>query len=68
MTNSEQNTLNSSMELPKKPLVSIGMPVYNGENYIQNAIESVLTQTYENLELIIFDNASTDNTTEIFAG
>ena len=65
MTNSEQNTLNSSMELPKKPLVSIGMPVYNGENYIQNAIESVLTQTYENLELIIFDNASTDNTTEI---
>jgi glycosyltransferase involved in cell wall biosynthesis len=45
--------------------VSIGLPVYNGENYISKAIESVLNQTYENLELIITDNQSTDQTEKI---
>lgn len=48
-----------------QPLVSIGMPVYNGENYINEAIESILNQTYKNIELIISDNASTDRTKEI---
>jgi len=51
--------------LGKKPLVSIGLPVYNGEKYVGKAIESVLTQTFEDFELIISDNASTDRTEEI---
>jgi len=41
------------------------MPVYNGENYISEAIRSILDQTYTDFELIITDNASTDRTPEI---
>ena len=48
-----------------QPLVSIGMPVYNGENYVREALDSLLAQDYENFELIISDNASTDATEEI---
>ncbi len=47
------------------PLVSIGMPVYNGQKTIAHAIESILAQTYQNCEIIISDNCSTDNTAEI---
>jgi len=46
----------------RAPLVSIGMPVYNGEEYISQAIDSLLAQTHTNFELIISDNASTDST------
>ena len=52
------------MEL-EQPLVSVGLPVYNGSNYLEAAIESVLSQSWGNLELIIYDNASTDNTESI---
>ena len=45
--------------------VSIGMPVFNGERYIRQAIQSILAQTYKDFELIIADNASTDRTQEI---
>jgi glycosyltransferase involved in cell wall biosynthesis len=45
--------------------VSIGLAVYNGENFIAAAIASVLAQTYTDFELIIQDNASTDRTAEI---
>jgi glycosyltransferase involved in cell wall biosynthesis len=48
-----------------QPLVSIGLPVYNGEQFVALAIESLLAQTYGNLELVICDNASTDRTGEI---
>ncbi len=48
-----------------KPLVSIGMPVYNGEKYIRRALDSLLAQDYEDFELIISDNASTDGTPQI---
>jgi glycosyltransferase involved in cell wall biosynthesis len=47
------------------PLVSIGMPVYNGGPSTRAAIESILTQTYRNFELIVSDNASTDETESI---
>lgn len=48
-----------------KPLVSIGMPVYNGDRYLRQALDSLLAQDYENIELIISDNASTDTTPAI---
>lgn len=47
------------------PLVSIGMPVWNGELFLYQAIESILSQDYANIELIILDNLSTDKTPEI---
>lgn len=47
------------------PLVSVIMPAYNGEKYIGEAIESILNQTYNNLELIIVEDKSTDNTLKI---
>jgi FkbM family methyltransferase len=48
-----------------QPKVSIGMPVYNGEEFICQALDSLLRQTYANFELIISDNASTDSTRSI---
>jgi len=48
-----------------KHRVSIGMPVFNGEKYIKEAINSILTQTFPDFELIISDNASTDSTQQI---
>ncbi len=47
------------------PLVSIGMPVYNGEEYICDALNSLLDQIFFNFELIISDNASNDKTESI---
>lgn len=47
------------------PNVSIGLPVYNGENYLSEALDSILAQTYRDFEIIISDNASTDRTEEI---
>ena len=47
------------------PLVSVCMPVYNGAAYIANAIDSVLSQTYQNFELTVFDNCSDDDTEKI---
>ena len=47
------------------PHVSIGMPVFNAEAYIAEALESLLTQTYSDFEIIISDNASTDQTESI---
>ena len=45
-----------------KVKVSIGLPVYNGERFIRNSIDSILSQTFTDFELIISDNASTDAT------
>lgn len=58
----------SSVNLFEKklnPLVSMMMPVFNGENFIRLSIESLLNQDYENFELIILDNQSTDKTRSI---
>jgi glycosyltransferase involved in cell wall biosynthesis len=48
-----------------KPLVSIIIPLYNAENYIEQTITSALKQTYEHLEIIIIDDGSTDNSLAI---
>ncbi len=48
-----------------EPLVSIGLPVFNGAQFLAESIESLLMQTYKNIKLIISDNASTDATPEI---
>jgi len=47
------------------PKVAVGLPVYNGDKYLNLAIDALLAQTYPNLELIISSNASTDGTDEI---
>jgi glycosyltransferase involved in cell wall biosynthesis len=50
-----------------QPKVTVGLPVYNGQKYLAESIESVLGQTYGDVELLISDNASTDGTQEICA-
>ena len=47
------------------PLVSVVMPVYNGEKYLSEAVESILNQSFSNFELIIINDGSTDNTVGI---
>lgn len=47
------------------PIISIGLPVYNGEKFIREAIDALLSQTESNFELIVSDNASTDATEQI---
>jgi len=48
-----------------KPLVSIVIPVYNGENYLREAIDSALAQTYEPIEVLVVNDGSKDKTEEI---
>ena len=51
--------------MPNKTLISVISPTYNHEKFIAQCIESVLSQTYSNLELIIIDDASDDQTPNI---
>ena len=51
--------------MTEQPLVSVIMNCFNGEKYLREAIDSVLTQTYQNWELIFWDNQSTDSSAEI---
>ncbi len=60
--NDSLNILNCKMPVPE---VSIGMPVFNGEEHIRKALDSLLAQTFVDFELLISDNGSTDNTSEI---
>ena len=46
-------------------LISIVLPIYNGEKYMKQSIDSVINQTYANWELLIVDDGSTDNTAAI---
>lgn len=52
-------------ELQEKPLISAIIPTYNRANLVARAIKSVIEQTYENLEIIVVDDASKDNTEEV---
>jgi glycosyltransferase involved in cell wall biosynthesis len=49
----------------RAPVISVGLPVYNGARFIGKAVDSILDQSFADLELIISDNASTDNTRDI---
>ena len=49
------------------PLISVLVPVLNGEPYLKESLESVLAQTYTNLEVIVLDDASTDGTPDVVA-
>ena len=51
--------------MERKAGLTIGLPVYNAENYLEEALDSILAQTHSDLKLVIFDNASTDRTGEI---
>lgn len=51
----------------RTPEVSVGLPVYNGEPYLTEAVQSICAQTFADFELIISDNASTDRTAQICA-
>jgi glycosyltransferase involved in cell wall biosynthesis len=48
-----------------RPTLTIGLPVYNGERYLAQSIDALLAQTFDDFELVISDNASTDRTEEI---
>jgi glycosyltransferase involved in cell wall biosynthesis len=61
LTNGNVSTMSSA----RTPRVSIGLPVFNGQNFVSQAIGSILAQTYNDFELIISDNASTDRTEAI---
>ena len=51
--------------IPSSPKVTVGLPVYNGERYLEQAVRSVLQQDFVDFELLIADNASTDATPDI---
>ena len=55
-------TVSDTTEKKDRPKVSVGLPVYNGANYVELAIQSILDQTFQDIELVICDNASTDTT------
>lgn len=49
----------------QNPLISVIVPIYNSEKYLNNCINSIINQTYENLELILINDGSTDSSSEI---
>jgi glycosyltransferase involved in cell wall biosynthesis len=53
------------MEMSNEPLVSVVIPVHNGERYLADAIQSVLSQSYRPLEIIVVDDGSLDTTAEV---
>ena len=54
-----------SREENEKPLISVIVPVYNGQDYLEDCIDSIEKQTYENTEIIIINDGSTDDTASV---
>jgi glycosyltransferase involved in cell wall biosynthesis len=54
-----------SKSIMNRPMVSVVMPVFNAENYLEQAIESILNQSYTNLDIVIINDGSTDNSKNI---
>src|SRR5688500_9174840 len=55
------------MQKPEQPLVSVIIPAHNTEAFIQDAIYSILNQSFTNIEIIVIDDASTDKTAKKIA-
>ena len=51
-----------------KSLVTVCVPVYNGESFLKETLQSIVDQTYSNIEILVGDNASEDKTPEIVKG
>ena len=56
------------MSANRAPLVSIGVPVFNGERYVAETLDSLLAQTFRDIEVVVADNGSTDRTPDIVRG
>jgi len=67
MTFNDGRKMNPHLRTADSPLISVVMPVFNGERFVSEAIESVLRQSYEHIEFIIVDDGSTDSTPHILA-
>src|SRR5262245_44937991 len=63
---SSRRTQDNSLTMTRRPpRISIGLPVYNGEKFLKESVNSLLAQTFDDFELILSDNASTDETPAI---
>ena len=60
-----QLAVGSSIMKMDEPLISVIVPVHNGEAYLEKCIESIVTQDYEKLEILVINDGSTDETAEI---
>ena len=63
--NAQKHIDQKELDLPSEPLVSIIVMTYNSEKYILETLESVRAQTYKNIELLVTDDCSIDNTVEL---
>ncbi len=52
---------------PSRPLVTVVVPVFNGARYLRESLDSILAQSYSNMEVLVFDDASTDETPQVIA-